>query len=66
MSSVSALSCGLRPLPIATKVYFKMHDGPGGSGLSRKAIMEQIDATTRRGRYDHRFLVPAFTYRAVP
>src|SRR5262245_19494265 len=26
---------------LATKVYFRMHDGPGGSGLSRKAIMEQ-------------------------
>src|SRR2546426_1561506 len=25
-----------------------MHDGPGGSGLSRKAIMEQIDASLRR------------------
>jgi 1-deoxyxylulose-5-phosphate synthase len=29
---------------LATKVFGKMHDGPGGSGLSRKAIMEQIDA----------------------
>jgi aryl-alcohol dehydrogenase-like predicted oxidoreductase len=26
---------------LATKVFGKMHDGPGGSGLSRKAIMEQ-------------------------
>ncbi len=25
-----------------------MHDGPGGSGLSRKAIMEQIDASLSR------------------
>jgi aryl-alcohol dehydrogenase-like predicted oxidoreductase len=33
---------------LATKVYFKMHDGPGGSGLSRKAIMEQIDASLGR------------------
>ena len=33
---------------LATKVYFAMHDGPGGSGLSRKAIMEQIDASLRR------------------
>src|SRR6266702_2717441 len=33
---------------LATKVYFKMHDGPGGSGLSRKAIMEQIDASLSR------------------
>ena len=33
---------------LATKLYFKMHDGPGGSGLSRKAIMEQIDASLTR------------------
>jgi 1-deoxyxylulose-5-phosphate synthase len=33
---------------LATKVHFKMHDGPGGSGLSRKAIMEQIDASLTR------------------
>jgi aryl-alcohol dehydrogenase-like predicted oxidoreductase len=33
---------------LATKVNFPMHDGPGGSGLSRKAIMEQIDASLTR------------------
>jgi aryl-alcohol dehydrogenase-like predicted oxidoreductase len=33
---------------LATKVYYKMHDGPGGSGLSRKAIMEQIDDSLAR------------------
>ncbi len=33
---------------LATKVFFSMHDGPGGSGLSRKAIMENIDASLRR------------------
>ena len=33
---------------LATKVYFPMHDGPGGSGLSRRAIMEQIDASLAR------------------
>ena len=33
---------------LATKVRFPMHDGPGGSGLSRKAIMEQIDASLAR------------------
>jgi aryl-alcohol dehydrogenase-like predicted oxidoreductase len=33
---------------LATKVHFRMHDGPGGSGLSRKAIMEQIDASLAR------------------
>jgi aryl-alcohol dehydrogenase-like predicted oxidoreductase len=33
---------------LATKVRFKMHEGPGGEGLSRKAIMEQIDASLGR------------------
>jgi aryl-alcohol dehydrogenase-like predicted oxidoreductase len=33
---------------LATKVFGKMHGGPGGSGLSRKAIMEQIDASLSR------------------
>src|SRR3954453_19529136 len=33
---------------IATKLRFKMHDGPGGEGLSRKAVMEQIDASLTR------------------
>jgi aryl-alcohol dehydrogenase-like predicted oxidoreductase len=33
---------------LATKVYFKMGDGPGGSGLSRRAIMEQVDASLGR------------------
>ncbi|MEV0400868.1 aldo/keto reductase [Actinoallomurus sp. NPDC050550] len=33
---------------LATKVFFPLHDGPGGSGLSRKAIMEQVDASLSR------------------
>ena len=33
---------------LATKVSGKMHDGPGGSGLSRKAILEQLDESLRR------------------
>jgi aryl-alcohol dehydrogenase-like predicted oxidoreductase len=33
---------------LATKVYFTMGDGPGGSGLSRRAIMEQVDASLAR------------------
>jgi 1-deoxyxylulose-5-phosphate synthase len=33
---------------LATKVFFPMHDGPGGSGLSRRAVMEQIDASLTR------------------
>ena len=37
-----------KDIVLATKVNFKMHDGPGGEGLSRKAIMEQIDASLKR------------------
>jgi 1-deoxyxylulose-5-phosphate synthase len=33
---------------IATKVYFEMHKGPNGSGLSRKAIMSEIDKSLKR------------------
>jgi len=33
---------------IATKVFFPMHDGPDGSGLSRKAILRAIDASLAR------------------
>ncbi|WP_261564705.1 aldo/keto reductase [Frankia gtarii] len=33
---------------LATKVYFPMHKGPGGSGLSRRAILEQVDASLTR------------------
>jgi aryl-alcohol dehydrogenase-like predicted oxidoreductase len=33
---------------LATKVFFPMHEGPGGSGLSRKAILEQVDASLAR------------------
>jgi len=33
---------------LATKVFFPMHQGPGGSGLSRKAILEQVDASLAR------------------
>ena len=33
---------------LATKVRGQMHPGPGGDGLSRKAILEQIDASLRR------------------
>lgn len=28
---------------LATKVNGRMHGGPGGSGLSRKAVLEQVD-----------------------
>src|SRR5580700_3332585 len=33
---------------IATKVYGRMRPGPNGAGLSRKAIMGEIDASLRR------------------
>ncbi len=33
---------------IATKVFFPMHEGPNGSGLSRKAIMSEIDKSLKR------------------
>lgn len=33
---------------LATKLFLPMHEGPGGSGLSRKAVMEQVDASLRR------------------
>ena len=33
---------------LATKVHGRMHDGPNGAGLSRKAIMAEIDNSLRR------------------
>ena len=33
---------------LATKLFWPMNAGPGGSGLSRKAIIEQTDASLRR------------------
>ena len=33
---------------LATKVYFRMHEGPNGEGLSRKAIMSEIDKSLKR------------------
>lgn len=33
---------------IATKVSQKMHDGPNGEGLSRKAIMQEVEASLER------------------
>lgn len=33
---------------LSTKVSGRMHDGPGGQGLSRAAIMEQVDASLTR------------------
>jgi 1-deoxyxylulose-5-phosphate synthase len=33
---------------LVTKVYFRMHEGQNGVGLSRKAIMSEIDHSLRR------------------
>ncbi len=33
---------------IATKVFSRMHDGPNGAGLSRKAILAELDNSLRR------------------
>lgn len=33
---------------IATKVFFRMNEGPNGAGLSRKAIMSEIDKSLKR------------------
>jgi len=38
---------------IATKVHGKMHEGPNGSGLSRKAIMSEIDKSLMRLNTDY-------------
>jgi aryl-alcohol dehydrogenase-like predicted oxidoreductase len=38
---------------IATKVHGRMHKGPNGAGLSRKAIMQEIDASLARLGTDH-------------
>lgn len=39
---------GREEIVLATKLNGKMHDGPGGQGLSRKAVMEQVDASLTR------------------
>ena len=38
---------------IATKVHGRMHPGPNGGGLSRKAIFAEIDASLKRLGTDH-------------
>ncbi|MGA5817125.1 aldo/keto reductase [Kitasatospora sp. NPDC094028] len=38
---------------LATKVGLPVHDGPGGSGLSRRAVLDQVDASLRRLGTDH-------------
>ncbi len=38
---------------IATKVWGRMHDGPNGAGLSRKAILSEIDHSLKRLGVDY-------------
>jgi aryl-alcohol dehydrogenase-like predicted oxidoreductase len=38
---------------LATKVHGKMHDGPNGAGLSRKAILSEIDKSLKRLETDY-------------
>jgi aryl-alcohol dehydrogenase-like predicted oxidoreductase len=38
---------------VATKVFIRMKDGPNGQGLSRKAIMQEIDNSLRRLSMDY-------------
>lgn len=38
---------------IATKVHGKMHEGPNGSGLSRKSILSEIDNSLKRLDMDY-------------
>ncbi|MFK4567839.1 aldo/keto reductase [Enterococcus sp. UD-01] len=40
-------------IAIATKVHQKMFDGPNGQGLSRKAVMSQIDQSLQRLQTDY-------------
>jgi 1-deoxyxylulose-5-phosphate synthase len=45
-------------LVIATKVHGRMHEGPNGAGLSRKAIMAEVDASLTRLCTDYIDLYP--------
>src|SRR3954462_9176276 len=51
---------------LATKVHGRMHDGPGGQGLSRKAILEQIDASLARLGTDHVDLYQIHRFAGTP
>ncbi|MCU0120525.1 aldo/keto reductase [Pseudomonas sp. B2M1-30] len=48
LARVIAKFCRREDVVLATKLRFPMHAGPGGGGLSRKAVMEQIDASLKR------------------
>src|SRR5699024_5262437 len=38
---------------IATKVHGRMHEGPNGQGLARKAIMDEVEASLKRLETDY-------------
>ncbi len=38
---------------LATKVYSRMHPGPNGAGLSRKAVLAEVDNSLRRLKTDY-------------
>ncbi|MGO4109082.1 aldo/keto reductase [Paenibacillus sp. YAF4_2] len=38
---------------LATKIHGRMHEGPNGAGLSRKAIMSEIDKSLKRLKTDY-------------
>ena len=50
---------------IATKVHVKMHEGPNGAGLSRKAMLSEIDKSlTRLGTdYVDLYLIHRWDYQ---
>jgi aryl-alcohol dehydrogenase-like predicted oxidoreductase len=57
-SSEEILGRALRDVPrhalvVATKVHGRMHGGPNGGGLSRKAILAEIDASLTRLGMDY-------------
>jgi aryl-alcohol dehydrogenase (NADP+) len=49
----SAATFPRESLVIATKVHGRMRPGPNGAGLSRKAILHEIDASLRRLQTDY-------------